>query len=132
MASTIDALAVYHPVVSFSLNVARGPGVFDRWVNHIDRQLDERGATRAAVIGVSFGGLVAIRYAAEHPDRVTHLVLVSTPSPAPPADARTNGTCGTPEVHSHFSASVPRPGWFLRLSPRFRRGVRGRRSVCVI
>ena len=40
------------------------------------------GIERAAICGVSFGGLIAVRFAAEHPARCSALVLASTPQPA--------------------------------------------------
>ena len=43
--------------------------------------LDQRGVERAIVCGISFGGLVALRFAAAHPDRTRGLVLASTPGP---------------------------------------------------
>jgi pimeloyl-ACP methyl ester carboxylesterase len=43
--------------------------------------MDEIGVERAAVVGCSFGGAVALRVAAVAPDRVTALVLMSTPPP---------------------------------------------------
>jgi len=43
--------------------------------------LDRLGIERAAICGISFGGLPAIRFAATHPERVSSLVLVSTPGP---------------------------------------------------
>ena len=48
------------------------------------RQLDdvmERVGTPAAICGVSYGGFIALRYAATRPDRVSALVLASAPAP---------------------------------------------------
>jgi pimeloyl-ACP methyl ester carboxylesterase len=83
MAPAIEALASRQRVISFSLNgpARGGDDVFAAWVRAVDRLLDDRGLSTAAVVGVSFGGLVAIRYAATRPGRVASLVLVSTPSP---------------------------------------------------
>jgi pimeloyl-ACP methyl ester carboxylesterase len=58
-----------------------GPGLFDRWASRIDHLLDTSGGQEAAIVGVSFGGLVAGWYAARRPDRVRSLVLVAAPSP---------------------------------------------------
>jgi pimeloyl-ACP methyl ester carboxylesterase len=41
-----------------------------------------------AVCGVSFGGLIAVRYAAARPDQVSALIIVSTPGPSWRPDAR--------------------------------------------
>ncbi len=46
--------------------------------------LDERGISRAALVGNSLGGAVAMRVAAEHPERVTHLVLAAAASAEAP------------------------------------------------
>jgi pimeloyl-ACP methyl ester carboxylesterase len=46
--------------------------------------LDARGISRAALVGNSLGGAVAMTIAAEHPERITHLVLAA----AATADAR--------------------------------------------
>jgi len=85
MAPTIRALGARHRVLSFSLDEAAAPGTatetFDRWVDEIDELLDRAREPRAAVVGVSFGGLVAARYAAERPARTPALVMASSPSP---------------------------------------------------
>ena len=79
MTPTVEALAARHRVLTFSLG--QGASIRD-WVDVIDLALDRAQATAATLIGVSFGGLVALRYAAERHARVNALVLVSTPPPA--------------------------------------------------
>ena len=55
---------------------------FDRYVDQIARALDSAGLERAAICGVSFGGLIAAAFAARYPERVTSLVLVSALPPS--------------------------------------------------
>jgi len=84
MLPAIRALGARHRVISFSLNEALPSGAeprFDDWVDHIDRVLDRASVRRAAIVGVSFGGVIGARYAARRPDRVSALVLVCAPSP---------------------------------------------------
>jgi pimeloyl-ACP methyl ester carboxylesterase len=83
MRPAIDALRRECGNVStFSLNDEDGTGdPFEQWMSMIQRQVDQSGSDRAVLIGVSFGGLVAVRYAARYPERVGALVLVSAPSP---------------------------------------------------
>src|SRR5262245_52720057 len=92
MSPAIEALAVGHRVLSFSLhewtNATTGSTAFDVWTDGIDRMLDRAGEQRAAIVGVSFGGLIATRYAARRANRVSALVLVSTPPPRFKLDAR--------------------------------------------
>lgn len=54
---------------------------FDSYVAQLGAVMDEAGIERAAICGVSFGGFVAVRYAAVHPERVSAVVLVSAPAP---------------------------------------------------
>jgi pimeloyl-ACP methyl ester carboxylesterase len=85
---TIDALARDFHVVAFSLcdePSARFP--FDRshpidsYVSQIDAAIDRLGVPRAIVCGVSFGGLLALRFAATRPERVSALIVASAPGP---------------------------------------------------
>ncbi|MGH9374290.1 MAG: alpha/beta fold hydrolase [Vicinamibacterales bacterium] len=58
------------------------PGLgFENYVRQLDAVLDDAQIERTALCGVSFGGLVALRYAAERPGRVSALVLASAPGP---------------------------------------------------
>jgi len=85
MESTVEALSAHHRTFSFSLDqidAAKAPErAFDAWVEEIDHLLDRAGERQAAIVGVSFGGLVAIHYAALRPHRVSALVLISAPAP---------------------------------------------------
>src|SRR4051812_6056343 len=86
MSATVDALAGHCHVLTFSLcdePSAETPWKSDQglsnYVTQVQSVLDERGIARAAICGASFGGLVALRAAARLPDRVSALVLASTP-----------------------------------------------------
>jgi pimeloyl-ACP methyl ester carboxylesterase len=88
MKPSIDALARQYRVIAMSL--PGEPGVdtpfdekadFDVFVQYVDRVLDAAGVSEAVICGVSFGGLVALRYAARRSHRVRRLILVSTPGP---------------------------------------------------
>jgi 3-oxoadipate enol-lactonase len=54
---------------------------FDNYVQQLDAVLDRAGIQRAAICGISFGGFVAVRYAATRPERVSALIIVSAPGP---------------------------------------------------
>jgi pimeloyl-ACP methyl ester carboxylesterase len=78
LAPAIDALAHSHRVITFSLSAARG---LDGLVDQVEAALDDRGLERATILGISFGGRVALRFAARRPERTGALVLVSVPGP---------------------------------------------------
>ena len=95
MKPTIDALASRCRVVTFSL--ADEPtchGRFDEtdgfrcYVEQVREALDTAGVQRAAICGVSYGGLIAAAFAAQYPERVSSLVLVSALSPSWQPDRR--------------------------------------------
>jgi pimeloyl-ACP methyl ester carboxylesterase len=87
MAPAVAALAREFRVLTTSLPGEPGsmpfaPGAgFDLFVDQIDAVLDRAGVERAIVCGISFGGLIALRYAARRDGRVRALILVSTPGP---------------------------------------------------
>ncbi len=82
MRPAVDALRTTRDVRTFSLNDEDGTGdPFAQWVARIDHEIEQTGASRAVIVGVSFGGLVAMHYAAMRPERTAALVLVSAPSP---------------------------------------------------
>jgi pimeloyl-ACP methyl ester carboxylesterase/DNA-binding CsgD family transcriptional regulator len=65
----------------------RGCGLSDRgvrefslahYVNDLEAVIDAAGLERFALFGHSQGGAIALEYAARHPERVSHLVLLGT------------------------------------------------------
>ena len=54
---------------------------FDNYLRQLDAIVERSGVQRAVLCGVSYGGMIALRYAAMRQDRVTALVLVSAPAP---------------------------------------------------
>lgn len=80
--------------------------------------LDGEGIKRAALVGASFGGLVAQHFALHYPDRVTGLVLADTSVPVP---ARASKNRRAARVFSVLPSSLVR--WLLRkLGGRAMRG----------
>jgi pimeloyl-ACP methyl ester carboxylesterase len=78
MQPTVAALSKHFQVLTFSLGRAQS---LDDYVDQVMRTLDQNGVERAVICGVSFGGLIALRFAAMHPERTRALVLASTPAP---------------------------------------------------
>lgn len=54
---------------------------FESYLDQLDEVFEATGTARAAVCGISYGGFIALRYAATRPDRVASLILCSSPSP---------------------------------------------------
>ena len=52
------------------------PATLERAASDMAAVADAAGLSRFALLGISGGGAISIRYAALHPERVTHLVLV--------------------------------------------------------
>jgi pimeloyl-ACP methyl ester carboxylesterase len=125
MRPSVEALARDYRVITASL--PGEPGVdtsfdddadFDIFVRHVDGVLDASGVASAIICGVSFGGLIALRYAAKRSHRVRGLILVSTPGP-----------------HWRLNASQQRYSrWPILASPLFVLGAvrRGWREMCAL
>jgi pimeloyl-ACP methyl ester carboxylesterase len=88
MRPALAELARSFRTVSYSLCGDFGSGAridpalgFDSFLRQLDSVLDAAALDRTILCGVSFGGVVAVRYAAERPHRVSHLILASAPGP---------------------------------------------------
>jgi pimeloyl-ACP methyl ester carboxylesterase len=97
---------------------------FDNYMEQLDRVFDAARLTRAAVCGISYGGLLALRYAATRRDRVSALTIVSSPAPGwKPSPIQSayiaSPLCATPR----FILSAP-----LRLWPEIRAAFDRRRA----
>jgi pimeloyl-ACP methyl ester carboxylesterase len=86
--ATVDALQKRFRVMAFSLGDEPAAGFafdeqrpFDSYADQVLEVLDSSRTPKAVVCGVSFGGLIALRFAVRHPDRVSALILASTPGP---------------------------------------------------
>jgi pimeloyl-ACP methyl ester carboxylesterase len=84
MRPTVEALAKHHRVITFSLCDERtspfpcDPGkAFENYIEQVDLALDRAGLDQAVIAGVSYGGLIAMEFAARHPERVSGLVLAN-------------------------------------------------------
>src|SRR5262245_34012465 len=51
----------------------------EAWIGDLEAVANTLGLKRFALFGMSQGGAVAMAYAARHPERVSHLVLLGTP-----------------------------------------------------
>ena len=128
---TLEELAKGCRAMSYSLPGDIGSGTqydgargFDNYIRQLDEILDDAGVERAAICGVSFGGFVAIRYAAVRPERVSALVLVSAPGPGwAPTDLQARWLSKPWISTPAFVASAP-----FRVWPEVRGALRGTRA----
>jgi 3-oxoadipate enol-lactonase/4-carboxymuconolactone decarboxylase len=95
MKPTIDALAQRCRVITFSLADEPSTGArFDEsrgfwcYVEQVREALDAAGVPRAAICGVSYGGLIAAAFASRYPERAASLILVSALPPSWRPDRR--------------------------------------------
>jgi 3-oxoadipate enol-lactonase len=112
MRPAVDALARHFRVITFSLLGERSSGpsarTFDAYLDQVDDALNRSSVERPVVCGVSYGGLIAVRYAAVRPERVDRLVLASTPSPGWQPDARIRRYANAPRSSAlAFVAGAP-------------------------
>ena len=86
----VPLLASGYRVVRYD---ARGHGDSDRVTRRLDRQalvndalaiLDRPGIARTAFMGISYGGIVGMHLALDHPERVSRLIICDARPDAPP------------------------------------------------
>jgi len=106
MRPAAEALAKRTRVLTFSLcgDPGAGRGIdpalgFDSFIAQVDAALERARVPAAAICGVSYGGFIAVRYAAIRPQRVTGLVLTSSPGPTWRPDARARRYVRAPWLH---------------------------------
>jgi pimeloyl-ACP methyl ester carboxylesterase len=82
---TIPVLAETHRAIAFDQPgfgfTERPPGAsytVDGWTKHVLCVLDAMGLDEVDLVGNSFGGAIALRFAAAHPERVRRLVLMGS------------------------------------------------------
>jgi pimeloyl-ACP methyl ester carboxylesterase len=75
-------------VISYTLCGDIGSGArmdpshgFEALTRQVDAVMERVGVRRVSLCGVSFGGCVALSYAARNPERVSHLIVASSPGP---------------------------------------------------
>ena len=89
MRPAVDALAASFRVLTFSLDDVAGArsrrtrptADLNAYADAVAAVMDHARIERATICGVSFGGLIAVRFAARHAARCGTLVLASTPRP---------------------------------------------------
>jgi pimeloyl-ACP methyl ester carboxylesterase len=97
LAGDFGARFVYEPEIGF-----------DNYLRQLDMVLDRAGIERAAICGVSYGGLIALRYAVTRPRRVSALILASSPAPGWKPNARQARYVARPWVSAPaFVATAP-------------------------
>ena len=85
---------------------------FDNYIDQLDAVFDKARLDRAAVCGVSYGGFIALRYAATRPDRVSGLILVSAPAPGWTPSRRQQRYLARPRLTAPvFVATAPLRVW---------------------
>lgn len=119
MEPCVDALAECGRVVTASLPGEPRSGHrltleqgFDVHLEQLDAVFAQAGLESAVLCGVSYGGWISVRYAAERPGRVRGLVLASAPGPG-----------FTPDARHQYDARAPRlllPAFLVTTRQRMR------------
>lgn len=79
----VDALAIEHRVIRYDLlghgatADPPGPRHLDDFVAQLTDVLDRTGARAPAIIGLSIGAMIALRFATQHPGRASQLVIAN-------------------------------------------------------
>jgi pimeloyl-ACP methyl ester carboxylesterase len=116
----IARLAGKHRTVQFDARARGRSGVSADYsiqaaVDDIGRVIDATGLDRPVLVAWSHGATTAVRYAAQHPDRVSGLVLVDGAYPISMFDE-----ADRQKVHGQFR----KLGWLMRIMAAFGRSAR--------
>ncbi len=115
MHPAVGALATQCRVVSGSLAGDRGSlgpldstRGFEGYLDWVEALFDAAGLEQASLCGVSYGGLIAVHFAARRPERIRSLALVSTPAPSWKPNCRVEWYLRAPRLMSPvFALSSP-------------------------
>jgi 3-oxoadipate enol-lactonase len=92
--------------------VPAGPYSIDDLADDLVALLDGLGVERAHLVGLSLGGMTAMRVAARNPERVDRLVLLCTGAQLPPAEAWLERAATVREYGSGAVAEAVVARWF--------------------
>lgn len=92
--------------------VPEGPYSIDDLADDVVALLDALGVERAHIVGLSLGGMTAMRVAARNPERVDRLVLLCTGAQLPPASAWTDRAAAVRADGSEAVAEAVVARWF--------------------
>lgn len=85
---------------------------FENYLRQLDDVFEDSHIERAAVCGISYGGFIALRYAATRPHRVSRLILASSPSPGWKPNPRQSSYIARPWMSTPaFLATAPARLW---------------------
>jgi 3-oxoadipate enol-lactonase/4-carboxymuconolactone decarboxylase len=128
MRPAVEALSASFRVLTFSLDDAdgrpdRSSGTdghgLDQYADYIAALMSQASVESATICGVSFGGLIAVRFAARFPERCEALILASTPRPVLRLRPRHQVYLRAPWIFGPiFIAETP-----LRLRPEIRTAI---------
>jgi len=94
--------------------VPPGPYSIDDLADDVVAMLDGLGIERAHVVGLSLGGMTAMRLAAREPDRVDRVALLCTGAQLPPAEAWAERAAMVRNGGSQAVAEAVVARWFTR------------------
>ena len=120
MRPTVEALSSSFRVLTFSLDA----NDLDGYAAQVDAVMSAKGIDRAVICGLSFGGIIAVRFAAQRPSRCQALILASTPRPALQLRRKHRIYVGAPLIFGPlFVAETP-----FRLGPEICAAIPDRRA----
>jgi 3-oxoadipate enol-lactonase len=92
--------------------VPDGPYTIDDLADDVVALLDRLGIERAHIVGLSLGGMTAMRLAARNPERVDRMVLLCTGAQLPPAQGWTDRAATVRAQGSNAVAEAVVDRWF--------------------